>query len=64
MGDTVQLKAFVPRQLKREVFSRLALHDGNFSRWLREQMCNWLDEQETDSPPLGEQEVGHENRGL
>jgi len=42
MPDDVQVKASVPRDLKRRAFASLALRDEKFNRWLRSQMETWL----------------------
>ena len=46
MPDDVQVKASVPRDLKRRAFAALALRDEKFNRWLRSQMETWLQEVE------------------
>jgi hypothetical protein len=38
MADVVQVKAVIPRGLKRRVFSVLALREETFTHWLLEQM--------------------------
>jgi hypothetical protein len=38
MEDVVQVKALIPRRLKRQAFAALALRDEKFNRWLRTQM--------------------------
>jgi hypothetical protein len=42
MPDVVQVKAAIPRELKRRAFAALALRDEKFNRWLRSQMETWL----------------------
>lgn len=44
--EVVQVKAVVPRTLKREVFSALALREQTFRNWLAHQMQTWLQEVE------------------
>ena len=44
--DVVQLHAFVPRELKRQLYSALALEDKRFSAWVREQATAWLQARE------------------
>lgn len=40
--DMAQLHAFVPRALKRQLFSALALEEKPYSAWVREQATAWL----------------------
>lgn len=40
--EIVQVKATIPRELKCRAFSALALRDEKFSRWLRNQLEDWL----------------------
>jgi hypothetical protein len=42
MDDLVQVKATIPRPLKRRLFAALAWRDEKFSRWLCAQMQGWL----------------------
>lgn len=42
MAELVQVKAEIPRELKRRTFAALALNDEKFSRWLRVQMEAYL----------------------
>jgi hypothetical protein len=44
--DGVQVKAVVPRALKCQVFSVLALREQTFRHWLSQQMQAWLEEME------------------
>jgi len=46
MEEFVQVKADVPRELKRRVFAAFALREEKFNRWLRMQMEIWLQEVE------------------
>ena len=39
MQNTVQLKAVVPRELKRQAFVLLAAREERFSHWLRTQLA-------------------------
>jgi hypothetical protein len=41
--EVAQIKAYVPKSLKRRAFSAFATLDLNFSRWTREQLEKWLD---------------------
>jgi len=49
MEGFVQVKADVPRDLKRRAFAALALREQRFNWWLRTQMEEWLRQVETDS---------------
>ena len=42
--DVTQIKAYVPKSLKRRAFSTFATLDLNFSRWTREQLEKWLND--------------------
>lgn len=44
--DTVQVKAILPRELKRQAFTAFAWHEMKFNRWLEAQLCTWLEEVE------------------
>jgi hypothetical protein len=46
MSEVVQIKAEIPRDLKRRAFAALALRDEKFTRWLRLQLEAWLREVE------------------
>ena len=46
MIDTIQVHAFLPRQLKRRAFSVLAQQERRFSHWLRDALEEWLQEVE------------------
>ena len=46
MEEFVQVKADVPRDLKRRAFAVFALRDEKFARWLRTQLEVWLQEVE------------------
>jgi hypothetical protein len=46
MEDFVQLKAAVPRLLKRKVYAKFAMRDLKFQTWLNQQLQTWLDEVE------------------
>jgi hypothetical protein len=46
MEPLVQVKAEIPRDLKRRTFARLALQGVRFNTWLRRQMLRWLEETE------------------
>jgi hypothetical protein len=49
MPDVVQVKAMIPRELKRRAFVVFAAREEKFSRWVREQLELWL--QGTPEPP-------------
>lgn len=38
MAELVQVKAEIPRELKRRTFAAFALREEKFARWLRSQM--------------------------
>ena len=42
MADIVQVKAVIPRTLKRRAFGALALRGEKFSHWLQAQLEEWL----------------------
>ena len=42
MYDCVQVKAVIPRELKRQTFVALAAREQKFSHWLRAQLEIWL----------------------
>ena len=42
MTNTTQVKAAIPRELKRRTFAALALREQRFNHWLRTQMETWL----------------------
>jgi hypothetical protein len=44
MSEVVQIKAEIPRDLKRRAFAAFALRDEKFTRWLRLQLEAWLRE--------------------
>jgi len=44
MGEFVQVKAEIPRTLKRRAFAAFALREERFNRWLRTQLEKWLEE--------------------
>ena len=46
MPEVAQIKAVIPRELKRRTFAVLALRDDKFNRWLRRQLEAWLQEVE------------------
>ena len=57
MEDGVQLKAMVPRALKRQFYVRLLQHDEKFNAWLYEQIRTWL---ATHPAPKEEVSYGHD----
>jgi hypothetical protein len=46
MEDIAQVKAAIPRDLKRRAFSALALREEKFNRWLQRQLEVFLQENE------------------
>ena len=46
MPEVVQVKASVPRDLKRRAFAALALKDEKFNRWLKRQLEQLLKEEQ------------------
>ena len=60
MPELAQVHAVVPRALKRQVFSVLALRDERFSPWLRQQMERWLATHQTTEEPQRDRLVGSE----
>jgi hypothetical protein len=42
MAELVQVKAEIPRDLKRRTFAELALREVRFNHWLQTQMVQWL----------------------
>ncbi len=44
MPEVVQIKAEIPRDLKRRAFAAFALRDEKFTRWLHIQLEAWLKE--------------------
>ena len=42
MNDLDQIKATIPRPLKRRAFAALAMREERFNRWLRTQLEDWL----------------------
>jgi hypothetical protein len=59
MEECVQVKADVPRDLKRRAFAALALREEKFNRWLRIQMEEWLQEVEGREGPADITEHGY-----
>jgi hypothetical protein len=51
MQDSVQIKAVIPRELKRRAFIALAAREEKFSHWLRAQLESWLQDIR-DTPEL------------
>jgi hypothetical protein len=49
--EQVLVKAFVPRDLKRRAFGRLALQEESFSAWLREQLESFVEQAEQEIQP-------------
>ena len=44
--NAAQVKALIPRSLKRRIFTALASQDAKFSPWLRTQLETWVEELE------------------
>ena len=42
-SDLVQIKATIPRDLKRRAFAELAGQEIKFKRWLENQLQDWLE---------------------
>jgi hypothetical protein len=53
MEEYVQVKADVPRALKRRAFAALALREEKFNQWLRTQLEAWLREVESPDETMG-----------
>jgi hypothetical protein len=58
MTELVQVKAEIPRELKRQVFSLFALREEKFNRWLQRQMEIWLQQEGTAKDRNDERLVG------
>jgi hypothetical protein len=62
MSEVVQVKAMIPRALKRQAFSALALRDENFSGWVRVQLEQWVHAQQgarhAEPPAAAQMSVG------
>ena len=64
MEEFVQVKADVPRDLKRRAFAALALREEKFNRWLRTQMETLLQEVEEELQESSDERlVGSATRG-
>ena len=44
MSDVAQVKAAIPRDLKRRAFAALALREEKFNRWLQRELEEFLQE--------------------
>jgi hypothetical protein len=44
MAETAQVKAAIPRELKRRAFAALALREEKFNRWLQKELEAFLQE--------------------
>ena len=44
MDNSAQVKAAIPRDLKRRAFAAFAMREEKFNRWLRTQLEGWLQE--------------------
>ncbi len=60
MEDVVQVKGLLERQIKRRLFSALALREKRYTQWLREQSEQWLQEVETvpQAPQAAQESAG------
>jgi len=63
MEGFVQVKADVPRELKRRAFAAFALREEKFARWLRTQLEQWLEELQATEEEHRERLAGSETRG-
>jgi hypothetical protein len=45
--DVVPVKAYIPRDLRSQAFSQLALREMTFSAWVRAHLSQWLAEART-----------------
>jgi len=63
MQHSVQVKAVIPRELKRQAFVALAAREQKFSHWLRTQLEAWLQQVDTlDREESDERLVGSATR--
>ena len=62
MEDVVQVKAVIPRALKRQFSIRLLQRDEKFNAWLRHHIETWLAET-SHSPPTEGAHAGCTPRG-
>ena len=46
MTESIQVKAVIPRTLKRRAFAEFAMQEVKFSHWLQRQLESWLEETE------------------
>ena len=46
MAESIGVKGYVPKDLRRRAFSKFVLHDMTFSGWLQAQLERWLREVE------------------
>ena len=60
MPEVVQIKAEIPRDLKRRAFAALALRDEKFTQWLRLQLEAWLREVEQNAGEIASNEGNSE----
>jgi hypothetical protein len=58
MQGLVQVKAEIPRDLKRRAFAVLAWREERFNHWLCGQLERWLKEMEESQKEDGDQLVG------
>ena len=61
--NVTQVRANIPRRLKRLAFSQLALQELTFSTWVRERLEEWLCSiEQPDSYPDFADEDAHDER--
>jgi hypothetical protein len=58
--DVVPVKAYIPRDLRRQAFSQFALRDMTFSAWVRAHLTQWL--AETGTAPVEGQSLNVETQ--
>ena len=64
MENSAQVKAAIPRDLKRRAFAAFAMREEKFNRWLRTQLEGWLQEVEDEGKDRDDERlVGSQARG-
>jgi len=64
MNAVAQVKAAIPRELKRRVFAAFALREEKFNRWLRTQMEAYVQQIEGEERNTNDERLaGSETRG-
>jgi hypothetical protein len=64
MQNSVQVKAMIPRELKRQAFVAFAAREQKFSHWLRTQLEAWVHQVEaTDREGSDERLAGSQASG-